>query len=166
MIAVGLMPPSTREPGGEIVGQHMADYIKEEGAFIKAFQHLTNSSSYHLPWVDRQSLPRLYEPVVAPLVREKTHQESNGGMSLVKTHEETVQLVEGLVYTNQGPFSSAQIFDDPIAESFHEYFVYQVKSPKSTRVKYSCNGCGAKVYGKPNLNISCHDCGRSFHQNS
>lgn len=162
MIAVGLMPSSTGEPGGEIVGQHMSDYIIEEGGFIQAYQHFTTSFSYHLPWVDRHSLPRLYKPVVAPLVGEKAQLDSSSEMPLVKTHEESIQLANDLDSVNQNPIYSAQIFGNPIAESFPENFVYQAKPQKPTRLKYMCHGCGAKVYGKPNLNISCDDCGRTF----
>ncbi len=35
---------------------------------------------------------------------------------------------------------------------------------KSTRMKYSCPDCGVNVWGKPNLNITCGECGVSFEE--
>ena len=41
-------------------------------------------------------------------------------------------------------------------------FVQREVAKKRTRTKYVCDGCGATVYGKANLNISCDDCERPF----
>jgi len=52
MIAIGLHPSSTGKPGGNIVGQHMADYVIEGGAFHHAVQHLANAR-FRISWYDR-----------------------------------------------------------------------------------------------------------------
>lgn len=40
MITVGLMPSTTGEPGGKIVGQSMSDYPIEDGVFLKALDKM------------------------------------------------------------------------------------------------------------------------------
>lgn len=48
MLAVGLHPSDTGEPGGRLVGQHMTHYIVEGGPFAKAFDRMP--TQYNLPW--------------------------------------------------------------------------------------------------------------------
>jgi len=52
MEAVGLMPSSTGEPGGDRVGQHMSHYIIEEGPFDQACKALLQNG-FKLSWADK-----------------------------------------------------------------------------------------------------------------
>lgn len=49
MVAVGLMPSDTGQPGGSRVGQRMSDYVIEDGPFAKAFAAMPVEAL--LPWV-------------------------------------------------------------------------------------------------------------------
>jgi hypothetical protein len=33
------------------------------------------------------------------------------------------------------------------------------KAPPISKVKFSCPGCGANAWGKPDLHVTCTDCG-------
>jgi len=46
MIAVGLMPSTTGEPGGKIVGQRMSDYPIENGVFLKALKKMPKKMKF------------------------------------------------------------------------------------------------------------------------
>ena len=52
MEAVGLMPSSTGESGGERVGQHMSHYIIEDGVFDRACTALLKNG-FKLSWADK-----------------------------------------------------------------------------------------------------------------
>ena len=64
MIDIGLMPSDTGEPGGNIVGRNMSDYIIKQGRFLAVAEALISDSNYKLQWVDRFVLPKLHEPVI------------------------------------------------------------------------------------------------------
>ena len=137
MIAIGLMPSDTGQPGGKTTGQHMSDYPLKDGAFIRQCKSLVNTKKYQLPWVDRfalihtnvQSTP---DTVVAAL--EDTDQDT-----VIKLITEMSDL-----------FDDNTIVDKP--------------KPPAGRKKtcYQCPECGAKVWGKPDLHIQCVDCESPF----
>jgi predicted SprT family Zn-dependent metalloprotease len=52
MVEIGLVPSSTGKPGGNKVGQKMADYPAPDGKFIKVSSALVESG-FGLKWVDR-----------------------------------------------------------------------------------------------------------------
>jgi len=46
MIAVGLMPSTTGNPGGKIVGQSMSDFPIEDGVFLKALDQMAHKLKF------------------------------------------------------------------------------------------------------------------------
>lgn len=182
MIRVGLMPSSTGEPGGEITGQHMGDYIIEGGEFLKAFKQLEQDQAFQLTWVDRKALPRLYNPVIVSsdqigLVKPITSSESISaptdtggwiGMSKPITSSESIsaqtERSETVSAIQSFPVLPHQIETGKLryTEMFPENFVEVEETPKKTRSRYICHGCSTKVYGKPQLNIRCEDCNLLF----
>lgn len=160
MISIGLMPSSTGEPGGEITGQHMGDYIIEGGGFLKAFIQLEQDQAFHLTWVDRKALPRLFDPVIVNsdqigLVKPFL---SNESMTAQTERSETVAVIQDL------PVLAHQIEAGKLryTEMLPENFVEVEEPPRKTRSRYICHGCFTKVYGKPQLNIRCEDCNLLF----
>lgn len=65
MQAIGLMPSSTGKPGGAIVGQHMADYVIELGAFERVAGKLI-ADGFALTWHDVRVVEEDAAPVTAP----------------------------------------------------------------------------------------------------
>lgn len=165
MMALGLMPSSTGEPGGEPVGHAMGDYIIEGGPFIQSFDSLKNTINFDFPWFDRKALPRLYEPVIAAVPAQKT-KEVKPTFPLQDTNEDDFyEVIKEIAESGVVPLS--EYFGDQggrelLASLAPETFVQREAAKKPTRTKYVCNGCGAKVYGKAKLNISCDDCNRPF----
>lgn len=52
MMQVGLYPSSTGKPGGRIVGQHMAEYVIQDGPFHQAVGVLAQEQ-FRISWYDR-----------------------------------------------------------------------------------------------------------------
>ncbi len=164
MIEVGLMPSSTGEPGGNIVGQFMGDYILEDGSFLKVFQELEADREIGLAWLDRKALPRLFEPVIAgPNPNSKPNralldrhiEESGNSGEYVQSEDgfEVSPLDQGYPFTSTGPTvssllpSNLQILEAP---------------RRKTRIRYQCPCCDVIVYGRPKLHILCGDCDVQF----
>ena len=155
MVSIGLMPSSTGEPGGDITGQNMADYIIEGGAFHQAFYKLQTDKNFQMKWVDRMSLPRLFEPVIV------NHNAINNSSSTIS---EVMVTEEGELDLNLPALS--KLFEEYADTTFSDlmpddFFLPEV-AKRQTRYRYTCNGCGVKIYGKPKLNIRCDDCDTLF----
>jgi len=89
MVAVGLIPSTTGQPGGQQTGQKVTHYIQPGGRFAKA------CASF-------------------------------------------LELGYGL--------------------SFHDLTDDADGKERQNKTKFSCPGCGANAWGKPDLNIECRDC--------
>lgn len=155
MIRVGLMPSSTGEPGGKITGQHMSDYIIEGGAFLESYNDLEKNKKFKLKWIDRKSLPRLIEPIIANPDNIKNKPPDLAIFLAnnpdIKTFDET-KLVPYQVESKESVFS----------EILPNDFVIEQTAKRKTRQRYICNGCNNKIYGKANLNVRCEDCDQLF----
>lgn len=155
MIEVGLMPSSTGEPGGRITGQSMGDYIIEGGKFIEAFHRLEAEKAFQLKWIDRRSIPRLFDPVIAP-PGANVKQGQDQGASL--SHSISQNLPADLMTTVSHSANSTAPFSDFLPSNF----LIPEAAKRQTRYRYMCSGCGTKVYGKTHLNIRCDDCDQIF----
>lgn len=160
MIKVGLMPSSTGEPGGAITGQQIGDYIIEGGIFLESFNELKETQQFQLTWIDRRALPRLYDPLIASASHaalEGSGANASDTVSLTAASSETRSVRSADIPTH---------YLSPAERSYSEmlpgtFFIDEAPQRK-TRYRYICYGCYSKVYGKPNLNIRCEDCDRSF----
>lgn len=155
MMKVGLMPSSTGEPGGKITGQHMGDYIIKDGPFLKAFYDLQNSKQFQLRWIDRKSLPRLFEPIIA---------DPNNVTSLAVSKEALVANNPDLNEIDESTLLPHVIenTDSAYSDMLPDNFVEEDLPKRKTRSRYICLGCNSKIYGKMHLNIQCLDCNRQF----
>lgn len=155
MMEVGLMPSSTGEPGGKTTGQHMGDYIIKGGLFLIAFNDLQSNKRFQLRWIDRKSLPRLFEPIVADPNEESSIAVSKD--ALVAVNPELTDIDESMLMPHVIENSECAY-----SELMPDNFVVEQPPKRKTRTRYICSGCDSKVYGKANLNIRCEDCNRIF----
>lgn len=128
MISIGLMPSTTGLPGGKITGQKMMDYPIANGPFVNASNKLLQENTFKDLWFDK-----LKEHSVIPISQEV--------FSLVY---ESSGLSEVLIESSdQGGTAGASNNSSPI------------KDIKKYKIKYTCEGCSANVWGKPELHIKC-----------
>jgi hypothetical protein len=154
MMDVGLMPSDTGEPGGNIVGRNMSDYIIKQGRFLSCAEKLLSNPSYKLQWIDRLALPKLHEPVIVDMQSTSASfaQRSVESIQAMVVDQSIVASLESHC-NEQYPAMQASA-DRTLAADF---FVREVVK-KQTRSRYECPGCETKVYGKASLNIICADC--------
>lgn len=161
MESIGLMPSDTGLPGGRRTGEHMADYVVDDGRFLAVARQFI-LDGFELPWVDRRgishvpsqhafsasgesiSFPQSDYDLVAKIGINKLENPFKPGKSFeISTSPKPSSNIDG----NEG--------DDKVVQ-----FIPAVK--KATRVKYRCDCCSAQVWGKPSLNIICGDCNVSY----
>jgi predicted SprT family Zn-dependent metalloprotease len=158
MISIGLMPSSTGEPGGTIIGQHMGDYIIEGGAFLTAFNDLASSKQFQLTWIDRKALPRLFEPIIA-------NPDAPTPIEIPMPTEALALLAQSPEIAGDQNVSLIAHHLEPSHAVFSQlmpHLILDEEPARKTRYRYICYGCMAKVYGKPKLNIRCDDCNQLF----
>jgi len=159
MIEIGLMPSSTGEPGGNITGQHMGDYIIEGGQFLKSFSSLETDKNFQLKWIDRKSLPRLFDPIIAnpDAVTDIQVEDSSIDFAFLTQNPEVSSVLEL-------PLVAHNVETDNVvfADTMPENFIYQDVAKRKTRYRYICPSCDVKIYGKAKLNVRCDDCDQVF----
>lgn len=125
MEAIGLMPSDTGRPGGRKTGDKMADYLIPGGPFHRATKALFEAG-FQISWLDRKKVfPK------APLHSATLVDELAGDSALDLP-------VEHL----QAPSEAAP---DPSP----------AKPLAVSKVKYGCQVCATKVWGKPGLKVAC-----------
>jgi predicted SprT family Zn-dependent metalloprotease len=135
MISIGLMPSSTGKPGGDLVGQHMADYPAPKGKFIKSCEKLLKEKSFTLPWVDRFA-----------------HQ-----AGIQSDNEKLETIMEAL-----SDIDSALV--NQLTTRLEDFFEPGSFAPqaanavKKVKVKYTCPECKINVWGRANLQLRCDNC--------
>jgi len=140
MERIGLMPSDTGQPGGKKVGQSMNDYVILGGRFDMATRQLIERG-FAISWMDRYPSPyqppsqqaQTFTPIGAPQIEQGDE---------VSGHV-TARLLEAALQ-----IPAEQGLDVSIREV----------GDKSNRVKYSCPGCKANVWGKPGLKLICEPC--------
>ncbi len=162
MKSVGLMPSSTGRPGGAITGQHMSDYVIEDGSFYQSCKLLLLTEKYQFNWVDRKALPKLFEPRIF----DEPEDTSEAQTFLTPHHDESDQGVDDQRHTNSPPEATTPWLTGGLERTFCELlpegFVSQDIPKKQTRYRYTCPSCRVKIYGKPRLNLLCMDCNAVF----
>lgn len=159
MIAIGLMPSSTGEPGGDMTGQSMMDYILEDGLFKLAFDELA-ASGFQLTWIDRY-----------PVIRQerKTLTYTRDGASIGLTLPTPTS--RGLEHRNTDsisieslPYSLAELeaaFNDtyfPQSLPVRPFISTTKPRHSSNKHKYKCPKCHMQLWGKPDLSVICGEC--------
>ena len=128
LTAVGLVPSSTGEPGGKRVGQGIATYIQPDGKFLNACIAYVKGGTRS-----------------AASIRW-TSNDAQKASSLPKNLGLT-SSVEARLAASIGPYS-----DSP------DLLARVNLQEKKRKQRYSCPGCGASVWGRPGLAISCGPC--------
>lgn len=163
MMEIGLMPTSTGEPGGQITGQNMSDYVLEDGKFYLACEELLSGQRYKLNWVDRKALPRLFNPLIissedAIFPEGVPRPPTLSSPSLIKNLNE-----EEVTMTAPSPSKPVHLMmEAPFSELVPLGFIIQEQMKKPKRYRYVCPGCDTKIYGKPNLKVRCEACDERF----
>ena len=145
MEQVGLMPSDTGQPGGRRVGERVADYAMEGGAFLAACQELV-TEQFTISWLDRfpsskqvalaENLPSLDLPV-----------EAGGGAPAIRQLQ---QQAEGMAEAFSGAGAAGEL---PV--------VVALAAKSQTRARYVC-GCDNIVWGRPGLKLICGGCSDEY----
>jgi len=150
MIKIGLQPTSTGLPGGNIVGPQMSDYPIDGGRFLAACESLLTRQSFSIPWIDRQSSPKL------PLHENSSHT----AMEVVSAH----QGIDDPVTENNAISGSsiAELMQMTYADLLPDDTLLPVVQNARIKSKYQCPECRNRVWGRPHMHIICGDCGVRF----
>ena len=131
MMAVGLCPSDTGQPGGKQTGDQMMDYILENGRFRHECDALIETK-FKISWYDRFPAPM---------------------PSLKLNGEMKIHFVSG------DQTMSDTGYKEPIPALSNPHLELIAKQENaSNRNKFKCNKCDAQAWGKPSLNLVCGDC--------
>lgn len=184
MEAIGLMPSDTHKPGGKRTGEHMGDYILENGLFMQVAQNLLKTE-FSIHWYD------VYPPYSASFGQAVTHtyflnidqslkrppalpvERGMRPLYSVRPHSPQMPPQETLDITGE-PIFQLNSPNDPVPTHHDWVSTLDPASPhrllseynphahipenRSNRIKYQCPSCCNAVWGKPKLNIICGDC--------
>lgn len=134
MISLGLMPSSTGQPGGAVVGQRMSDYPLAKGKFIYSCERLLRDKKFRLPWVDRFANVQNDLGKINDLTMLGTLNDIDTDIA-----EQLIVKLEDILGTD--------VFAPPKPEAV-----------KKVKLKYTCPECKLNVWGKPSLQLRCDDC--------
>lgn len=150
MCSIGLIPSDTGRPGGRKVGQKMDDYPEPGGKFELATKELFESG-FAVSWLDR--FP------IAPAGIAALPALSASGYATAAVGSIEAESGEGVDDEDPPPIGAYGAAPAGAAAGS----IFEVREGgKSNRVKYSCAGCFANVWGKPGLRIKCADCDQLF----
>jgi len=140
-------------------GHHRAeqgDYILEDGLFFESYKTLIDDEGFSLKWVDRHALPRLHEPVIV----SSSALDRNAAPHALAQIQPTIDSMKP---QPQPAPATMEVEESPLtAHMPRSFWVEPARRSKSTRMKYTCPGCQAKVYGRPGLALRCDDCNEAF----
>lgn len=157
MKSIGLMPSTTGEPGGAVVGEAMSDYVIKGGGFEQTCNDLL-SSGFKLRWYDTV-------PVPPPTIRREN-----------KTQEKVIDFAQEVESRQLASLDIKDMYadfpinlaglakelDDQEKQTLSTTLRPNVQTSKvknrSNRNKYVCPSCFIQVWGKPELNIKCGEC--------
>jgi hypothetical protein len=154
MIDIGLQPSSTGEPGGDIVGNHMNDYILESGVFKKSCLDLIQKEDFHIPWIYRltYSQPTVSESDVTDILPMASSPDILANKNSFVEDKE-VELIAESVSSNPEKYLYSNYKDLLPDEAF-----YASPIRKNVKSTYQCPSCKLKIWGKPNIRLLCIDC--------
>ena len=131
MEELGLPPSSTGLPGGHRTGRSMSHYIRPDGAFLASCRRLLDTG-FTLPWMDRHAP----EPV--------DHAE----------HRRAALVAAGIDL----PLSEPPRVLLPQTADGASPVVPPPPKREPTRVRYTCPGCEARAWARPETALVCGVC--------
>lgn len=189
MEAIGLMPSDTHKPGGKRTGEHMGDYIIEDGLFMQAARNLLRTE-FSIHWYD------VYPPYSASFGQAMTHTQylnidgdlkrppalavEKGMRPMYQLPPQPYHLVREqplALLTGQpspyhtpapppaappAPVDLPEVLDPAAVRRLLYAQDGAASENRSNRLKYQCPSCLNAVWGKPKLNIICGDCSVHF----
>lgn len=170
MIAIGLMPSHTGEPGGQTTGEKMTHYILPGGAFESSCRQLL-TRQYRLSWMDRFPPPKALRQLLARAENQPPsgYDSDNEGDDVVRPDSEDGNELAKIIQS-QDPPRFAVAPGTAVEEAVHRLEslrgmgipVDEMISPsmpiKPNRFKYSCPECSVNLWGKPGLKLFCGQC--------
>lgn len=161
MASLGLIPSSSGKPGGSKTGENMMDYVRFNGLFHLACKDLVRFK-FSFPLVDRYSVFRRDDPILAFDEHDEPIQLSNSFFPIIETEEPLLALKKeqpdevaiSLNSVNDGVGTN----ENTSASPFPQISVSTLPKSSSGRVKYVCPTCQIQVWGKPALKLGCLDC--------
>lgn len=153
MEELGLMPSNTGMEGGKKTGQQMTHYIMEGGKFSKVVFELIERG-FDISWYDTFGADLQINTRTNTNILNDWKKQAGG-------NDELVEKLTQIVSKKNEPINPEDE-DNNDDDEFQITVTPPSKGAIPTRLKYSCSGCGANVWGKPNLNIQCGDCSTSF----
>jgi len=167
MIAIGLMPSTTGEPGGDIIGEHVADYILFDGAFKMAFDELT-TTGFQLTWMDRYPVARQQVQTVS-YTRLGAKVQLDPPAAPIKTMAARNSQTDIAVQTAYPlPYSFEELdaaFTATLSPQLPPALpMVPTTKPRnsSNKHKYRCPMCHLQLWGKPELYIICGECNKTL----
>jgi len=138
MESIGLMPSDTGALGGRRTGDKIDDYIIPGGSMEAAIVSL-KAKGFELQWMDR---------------------------FIAKPMTEIDPYFQVLTGTSEATFESTGLPTETINEiqavaEVIDLDFTRVTQKQGSRVKYSCH-CDISIWAKPNIHVTCDDCGMSF----
>lgn len=155
--AVGLMPSSTGEPGGKRVGDHVTHYIIDGGLFDRAADALL-TEDFRLSWIDRfparVPLGADIPPGYVPPVHVPTGSALVASSTFVSVDDDDDEAIEPPAL-----LTKPRLPEDIQLGGAELVVVWPSdERSKSTKSTYQCPECGAKVWGKGGMDLSCNPC--------
>lgn len=149
MMEIGLQPSTTGEPGGDIVGHHMSDYIIEDGGFKRSCFALIKNQEYKLPWIYRLTYT---QPSSIPSSENEAPLETisidNNPVIEYQSDDDNTQLnAEHFLFSTYKDLMPEETFYTP-----------PVNNASKSKVKYQCPSCGLNAWSKQNVKLMCMDC--------
>jgi predicted SprT family Zn-dependent metalloprotease len=158
MIDVGLQPSITGEPGGGIVGNHMNDYVIDDGLFKKSCVNLIQNEDFHIPWI--------YRLIYSQAGTEYSLDIDSTADSLDSVMIESDSLQQQDSELN---FITESILSNPEQYLYSSYkdllpdkAFFSSPFNKNAKSKYQCPSCRLNVWAKPNIRLLCIECEREL----
>lgn len=171
MVALGLMPSETGEPGGKKTGQRMSHFVMDGEAFSLACSQLL-TEEFTLSWMDRF-------PPSWCLNRIKDDAQIEA--QIKEAHRRAELKAQGLDPDEEGEEGPGEPQEPDNAQNLETKLdalrkigvVVDIEDPPtskkktdgSNRLKYTCP-CGHNIWGKPELKVLCAECESPFEPKS
>jgi len=145
---IGLMPSSTGRPGGAPTGYNNSFYIVKGGAFDLSCCRLRRAK-FALTWHDRFPFRPPSRQSSADIRTYRDVELVKDGSAEMDTVSANLGIPPALLMRERAVDLSMTCL--PLADKH-----------RAAKDCYVCDGCGAKLWGKPGLAVKCIHCDRAF----
>lgn len=157
MKSIGLMPSSTGEPGGKVVGQQMLDYVIDGGPFSVAVKDILDRG-IELIWFDTISIT----PQPRAAQSFKNTQMLNQSADTQALQSESFEEIE----LGMDMDAVASAIEASLLQDLPSANITSRPHKRASKTKYYCSNCSSQVWGKPGIKLICGDCIKPFIEDS